>query len=115
MLQRSRTSAYWGASAALSALIALPFLTQLAVGDARRLRRSNRQGARARLGLQIRVNSMPAGYVTTAAEHDEPGYRIQQRMRHKSMDTTGDYFHAGQQFDLTHTVVKNVSHLTRVR
>ena len=55
---------------------------------------------------------MPAGYVTTAAEHDEPGYRIQQRMRHKSMDTTGDYFHAGQQFDSMHTVVKNVSHLT---
>ena len=28
MLQRSRTSAYWGASAALSALSALPFLTR---------------------------------------------------------------------------------------
>ena len=27
MLQRNRTSAYWGASAALSALSALPFLT----------------------------------------------------------------------------------------
>ena len=97
------------------------------------LRRSNRQGARARLGPQIRVlnaggisaidarklvvayssHSMRAGYVTTAAEHDEPGYRIQQRMRHKSVDTTGDYFRAGQQFDTMHTVVKNVPHLTQ--
>jgi hypothetical protein len=41
---------------------------------------------------------MRAGYATTAAEHDEPGYRIQQRMRHKSMDTTGGYIRAGQQW-----------------
>ena len=34
-------------------------------------------------------HSMRTGYATTAGEHDEPGYRIQQRMRHKSMDTTG--------------------------
>ena len=33
-------------------------------------------------------HSMRAGYATTAGEHDEPGYRIQQRMRHMSIDTT---------------------------
>src|SRR5262245_24493653 len=43
-------------------------------------------------------HSMRAGYATTAGEHDEPGYRIQQRMRHKSMDTTGGYIRAGQQW-----------------
>jgi hypothetical protein len=32
MLQRNRTSAYWGASAALGALIALPFLTLACMG-----------------------------------------------------------------------------------
>jgi hypothetical protein len=42
--------------------------------------------------------SMRAGYATTAGEHDEPGCRIQQRMRHKSMDTTGGYIRAGQQW-----------------
>ena len=41
-------------------------------------------------------HSMRAGYATTAGEHDVPGYRIQQRMRHKSMDTTGGYIRAGQ-------------------
>jgi integrase len=41
-------------------------------------------------------HSMRAGYATTAGEHDEPGYRIQQRMRHRSMDTTGGYIRAGQ-------------------
>jgi hypothetical protein len=35
------------------------------------------------------------GYATTATEHDEPSYRIQQRMRHRSMDTTGGYIRAG--------------------
>jgi hypothetical protein len=39
---------------------------------------------------------MRAGYATTAGEHDVPGYRIQRRMRHKSMDTTGVYIRAGQ-------------------
>jgi integrase len=43
-------------------------------------------------------HSMRAGYATTAAEHDEPGYRIQQRMRHRSMDSTGGYIRAGQQW-----------------
>jgi integrase len=43
-------------------------------------------------------HSMRAGYATTAGENDEPGYRIQQRMRHKSMDTTGGYIRAGQQW-----------------
>jgi hypothetical protein len=43
-------------------------------------------------------HSMRAGYATTAGEHDERGYRIQQRMRHKSMDTTGGYIRAGQQW-----------------
>ena len=33
-------------------------------------------------------HSMRAGYATTAGAHDEPAYRIQQRMRHKSADTT---------------------------
>ena len=41
-------------------------------------------------------HSMRAGYATTASEHDVPGYRIQQRMRHKSTDTTGGYIRAGQ-------------------
>jgi integrase len=43
-------------------------------------------------------HSMRAGYGTTAAMHDVPGYRIQQRMRHKSMDTTSGYIRAGQQW-----------------
>jgi site-specific recombinase XerC len=43
-------------------------------------------------------HSMRAGYATTAGEHDVPGYRIQQRMRHRSMDTTGGYIRAGQQW-----------------
>jgi hypothetical protein len=33
-------------------------------------------------------HSMRAGYATTVGEHDVPGYCIQQRMRHQSMDTT---------------------------
>src|SRR5262249_46645304 len=45
-----------------------------------------------------RVGGAFAGYATTAGEYDEPGYRIQQRMRHKSMDTTGGYIRAGQQW-----------------
>jgi hypothetical protein len=28
--------------------------------------------------------------------HDVPGYRIKQRKRHKSMDTTAGYIEAGQ-------------------
>jgi len=43
-------------------------------------------------------HSLRAGYATTAGENDEPGYRIQHRMRHKSMDTTGGYIRAGQQW-----------------
>ena len=43
-------------------------------------------------------HSLRAGYATTAGEHDEPGHRIQHRMRHKSMDTTGGYIRAGQQW-----------------
>jgi hypothetical protein len=45
-----------------------------------------------------RAISMRAGYATTAGENDEPGYRIRQRMRHKSTDTTGGYIPAGQQW-----------------
>jgi integrase len=43
-------------------------------------------------------HSMRAGYATTASERDLPSYRIQQRMRHRSMDTTGGYIRAGQQW-----------------
>ena len=43
-------------------------------------------------------HSMRAGYATTAGANDVPGYRIQQRMRHKSMDTTGGYIRAGRQW-----------------
>jgi integrase len=43
-------------------------------------------------------HSMRAGYATTAGENDEPGYSIQHRMRHRSMDTTGGYIRAGQQW-----------------
>jgi hypothetical protein len=43
-------------------------------------------------------HSHGAGYATTAGENDEPGYRIQHRMRHKSMDTTRGYIRAGQQW-----------------
>ena len=43
-------------------------------------------------------HSMRAGYATTACEYDEPGYRIQQRMRHKSADTTTGYIRAGEQW-----------------
>jgi integrase len=43
-------------------------------------------------------HSMRAGYATTAGEHDEPGYRIQRRMRHKSMDTTTGYIRAAEQW-----------------
>lgn len=35
---------------------------------------------------------------TIAAERDEPIYHIQQRKRHKIMDTTGGYIRAGQQW-----------------
>jgi hypothetical protein len=31
-------------------------------------------------------HSLRAGFATTAAEHDQPGYRIQSHMRHRSMD-----------------------------
>jgi hypothetical protein len=41
---------------------------------------------------------MRAGYATTAGAHDEPTYRIQQRMRHKSADTTTGYIRAGEQW-----------------
>jgi hypothetical protein len=43
-------------------------------------------------------HSMRAGYATTAGAHDEPAYRIQQRMRHKSADTTTGYIRAGEQW-----------------
>ena len=43
-------------------------------------------------------HSMRAGYATTAGEHDEPGYRIQRRMRHKSMDTTTGYIRGAEQW-----------------
>ena len=43
-------------------------------------------------------HSLRAGFATTAAEHDAPGYRIQSHMRHRSMDTTGGYIRAGQQW-----------------
>jgi integrase len=42
-------------------------------------------------------HSLRAGFATTAAEHDQPGYRIQSHMRHRSMDTTGGYIRAGEQ------------------
>jgi len=41
---------------------------------------------------------MRAGYATTAGTHDEPAYRIQQRMRHKRADTTTGYIRAGEQW-----------------
>src|SRR5262245_39058505 len=43
-------------------------------------------------------HSMRAGYATTAGEFDEAGYRIQHRMRHKSMDTTSGYIRSGEQW-----------------
>jgi integrase len=43
-------------------------------------------------------HSMRAGYATTAGAHDEPAYRIQQRMRHKSADPTTGYIRAGEQW-----------------
>ena len=43
-------------------------------------------------------HSMRAGYATTAGENDEPGYRIQRRMRHKSMDTTTSYIRGAEQW-----------------
>jgi integrase len=43
-------------------------------------------------------HSMRAGYASTAGAHDEPAYRIQQRMRHKSADTTTGYIRAGEQW-----------------
>jgi integrase len=43
-------------------------------------------------------HSMGAGYATTAGAHDEPAYRIQQRMRYKSADTTTGYIRAGEQW-----------------
>ena len=43
-------------------------------------------------------HSMRAGYATTAGAHDEPAYRIQERMRHKSADTTTGYIRAGEQW-----------------
>ncbi|HET9536374.1 MAG TPA: tyrosine-type recombinase/integrase, partial [Mesorhizobium sp.] len=43
-------------------------------------------------------HSMRAGYATTAGELDEAGYRIQHRMRHKSMDTTSGYIRSGEQW-----------------
>ena len=43
-------------------------------------------------------HSMRAGYATTAGAHDEPAYRIQQRMRHNSVDTTTGYIRAGEQW-----------------
>jgi integrase len=43
-------------------------------------------------------HSLRAGFATTAAEHDAPGYRVQSHMRHRSMDTTGGYIRAGQQW-----------------
>lgn len=43
-------------------------------------------------------HSMRAGYATTAGEKDVPGYRIKDRMRHKSMDTTAAYIRSGQQW-----------------
>jgi integrase len=43
-------------------------------------------------------HSMRAGYATTAGAHDEPAYRIQQRMRHKSANTTTGYIRAGEQW-----------------
>lgn len=43
-------------------------------------------------------HSMRAGYATTAGELDEAGFRIQARMRHKSMDTTAGYIRSGEQW-----------------
>jgi integrase len=51
-----------------------------------------------KLVAEFSGHSLRSGYATTAAEHDEPSYRIQQRMRHRSMDTTGGYIWAGQQW-----------------
>ena len=60
--------------------------------------RGKSEGEARKLVAAYSSHSMRAGYATTAAEHDEPGYRIQQRMRHKSMDTTGGYIRSGQQW-----------------
>jgi hypothetical protein len=43
-------------------------------------------------------HSMRAGYATTAGAHDEPAYRIQQRMRHKARTRTTGYIRGGEQW-----------------
>jgi integrase len=50
-----------------------------------------------KLAAAFSSHSLRAGFAT-AAEHDAPGYRIQIHMRHRSMDTTGGYIRAGQQW-----------------
>ena len=44
-------------------------------------------------------HSLRRGYGTTAARHDVPGYRIKQRMRRKSMDTTAGHIEGGPGMD----------------
>jgi hypothetical protein len=43
-------------------------------------------------------HSMRSGYATTAGEKDEAGFRIQRRMRHRSMDTTSGYIRTAEQW-----------------
>jgi hypothetical protein len=51
-----------------------------------------------KLAAAFSRHSLRAGFATTAAEHDAPGYRIQSHMRHRSMDTTGGNIRACQQW-----------------
>ena len=43
-------------------------------------------------------HSLRAGYATTAGENEVADHRVQQRMRHKSMDTTSGYIRSGRQW-----------------
>jgi hypothetical protein len=50
-----------------------------------------------KLAAAFSSRSLRAGFATTAAEHDAPGYRIQSHMRHRNMGTIGGYIRGGEQ------------------
>ena len=72
------------------------------IGKAR-MARFNRNGGKTPAEAAAQADafsghSMRAGYATTAGEKEAPRYRIKNRMRHKSMDTTSGYIRSGQQW-----------------
>lgn len=81
----------------------------------RAIKQRCRQAARARglsetqadaMAEAFSGHSLRAGYATSAAAVERPGYRIQQHMRHRSADMTNRYIRAADQ--LNHSGLKGV-------